>query len=169
MAEEQHRCQATQEGHRLCANNCGCLGSPATLNLCSKCYRDFRLKESLLSPPSSSSSSSLCPAVPLPKEFSSPVATTVVPASISTAAAVETSSQLEDESAVITPQQQPSRCTVCRKRVGLTAFRCRCGNSFCGTHRYPEVHNCGFDFKSVGKQAIARANPVVKAQKLRKI
>ncbi|KMZ76193.1 hypothetical protein ZOSMA_105G00200 [Zostera marina] len=47
MAEEQHRCQAMQEGHRLCANNCGCLGSPAMLNLCSKCYRDFRLKESL--------------------------------------------------------------------------------------------------------------------------
>ncbi|PPD86666.1 hypothetical protein GOBAR_DD16398 [Gossypium barbadense] len=43
MAEE-HRCQAP-EGHRLCVNNCGFLGSPATMNLCSKCYRDFRLKE----------------------------------------------------------------------------------------------------------------------------
>ncbi|EXC17262.1 Zinc finger A20 and AN1 domain-containing stress-associated protein 4 [Morus notabilis] len=43
MAEE-HKCQAP-EGHRLCANNCGFFGSPATMNLCSKCYRDFCLKE----------------------------------------------------------------------------------------------------------------------------
>ncbi|KAH1056114.1 hypothetical protein J1N35_034179 [Gossypium stocksii] len=43
MAEE-HRCQAP-EGHRLCVNKCGFLGNSVTMNLCSKCYRDFRLKE----------------------------------------------------------------------------------------------------------------------------
>ncbi|KAH1122347.1 hypothetical protein J1N35_005507 [Gossypium stocksii] len=40
----EHRCQAP-EGHRLCVNKCGFLGNPVTMNLCSKCYRDFRLKE----------------------------------------------------------------------------------------------------------------------------
>lgn len=44
MAEE-HEFQAQDQGHRLCANNCGFFGSPATLNLCSKCFRDLRLKE----------------------------------------------------------------------------------------------------------------------------
>ncbi|CAN6930594.1 unnamed protein product [Brassica oleracea] len=37
MAEER-QCQ-TQEGHCLCPNNCGFLGSSATMNLRSNCYR----------------------------------------------------------------------------------------------------------------------------------
>ncbi|KAL0282523.1 UNVERIFIED_CONTAM: Zinc finger A20 and AN1 domain-containing stress-associated protein 1 [Sesamum radiatum] len=39
----------------------------------------------------------------------------------------------------------------------------------CGTHRYPEKHGCTFDFKAVEGRAIAKANPVVKADKLEKI
>nr|ACU17776.1 unknown [Glycine max] len=55
------------------------------------------------------------------------------------------------------------------KRVGLTGFKCRCGLTFCGAHRYSEKHACGFDFKTVGREEIARANPVIKAEKLRRI
>ena len=64
---------------------------------------------------------------------------------------------------------QPNWCATCRKRVGLTGFKCRCGVTFCGAHRYPEEHACGFDFKTVGREEIARANPVIKAEKLRRI
>jgi predicted nucleic acid binding AN1-type Zn finger protein len=39
----------------------------------------------------------------------------------------------------------------------------------CGTHRYPEQHDCEFDFKGLGKEQIAKANPVVKGEKLEKI
>lgn len=67
------------------------------------------------------------------------------------------------------PAETPNRCFSCRKRVGLTGFKCRCGNTFCGLHRYAEKHSCSFDFKTAGREAIAKANPVVKAAKIDKL
>ncbi|PKA66833.1 Zinc finger A20 and AN1 domain-containing stress-associated protein 1 [Apostasia shenzhenica] len=101
------------------------------MDLCSKCYRDLRLKEEQASSAK----------IAVEKSLSSPSH----------------------------PAVAPGRCTQCRKKVGLTGFRCRCGLTFCGTHRYPEQHGCSFDFKTAGREAIARANPVVKAAKLGKI
>ena len=37
------------------------------------------------------------------------------------------------------------------------------------THRYPKKHACEFDFKKMGREQIAKANPVVKGKKLEKI
>ncbi|KAI4382251.1 hypothetical protein MLD38_008239 [Melastoma candidum] len=62
-----------------------------------------------------------------------------------------------------------NRCTSCRKRVGLTGFHCRCGTTYCGVHRYPEKHGCRYDYKKEGREEIQRQNPVVVAEKLRKI
>lgn len=179
MAEE-HRCQAQPEGPRLCVNNCGFFGSPATLNLCSKCYRDHRLKEeqeasakeivgkSLLIPSPTTAfpeaaSNAVAPdpsgAVPCPpfQTAEEPISAALVPPSTAAAAAAAG------------PPPRPGRCTACKRKVGLTGFRCRCGETFCGSHRYPEQHACSFDFKSAGRDAIARANPVVKSDKLDKI
>lgn len=67
-------------------------------------------------------------------------------------------------------KEGPTRCSACRKRVGLTGgFNCRCGNLFCSAHRYSDKHDCPFDYRSAGRDAIAKANPVVKAEKLDKI
>ncbi|XP_010527670.1 PREDICTED: zinc finger A20 and AN1 domain-containing stress-associated protein 4-like [Tarenaya hassleriana] len=188
MAEE-HRCQ-TPEGHRLCVNNCGFLGSSTTMNLCSNCYRDLCLKqqqqavkstvETSLPHPSSAASS------PPPSAIESISSLTISPipeksasSSAAAAAGLEIATIEVDlapptevktvKSPAEQPSSQPSRCSVCRKRVGLTGFKCRCGTTFCGTHRYPEVHGCSFDFKSIGREAIAKANPLVKAAKLNKI
>ncbi|KAK9673676.1 hypothetical protein RND81_12G182800 [Saponaria officinalis] len=62
-----------------------------------------------------------------------------------------------------------NRCSGCRKRVGLTGFRCRCGDLFCADHRYSDRHDCPYDYKSEGRAAIARENPVVKAAKIQKV
>ena len=59
-----------------------------------------------------------------------------------------------------------SRCSSCRKRVGLTGFRCRCGELFCGAHRYSDRHGCSYDYKGAARDAIARENPVVRAAKI---
>ncbi|KAJ9563291.1 hypothetical protein OSB04_008451 [Centaurea solstitialis] len=62
-----------------------------------------------------------------------------------------------------------TRCTTCRKRIGLTGFSCRCGNLFCCVHRYSDKHDCPFDYLTASRDAIAKGNPVVKGQKLDKI
>lgn len=157
MAEE-HGFEA-QEGHILCANNCGFFGSSTTQNFCSKCYHEVYLKGGQQKP----IDSLFPPQLPVPSASSSVL---VLPES----AAVE--EKLEVAAATTTAAQsivQPNRCSICRKKVGLTGFKCRCGTTFCGTHRYPEIHGCSFDFKSMGREAIAKANPVVKAEKLEKI
>uniref|UniRef100_A0A803TKP9 Zinc finger AN1-type containing 5 n=2 Tax=Anolis carolinensis TaxID=28377 RepID=A0A803TKP9_ANOCA len=46
------------------------------------------------------------------------------------------------------PKPKKNRCFMCRKKVGLTGFDCRCGNLFCGLHRYSDKHNCPYDYKA---------------------
>ncbi|KAJ6403062.1 hypothetical protein OIU84_015055 [Salix udensis] len=128
MAEEQHRCQE----QRLCVNNCGFYGCPATENLCSKCYRDLHqsqtLNHQLLNPSSSAASvSSSSPAVDVLNLNTNQKAPVVV-----------VGDDKKEEVKAGEPaaeKQQPNRCLKCRRRVGLTGFKCRCGMVFCGTHR----------------------------------
>ncbi|KAG6518911.1 zinc finger AN1 domain-containing stress-associated protein 15-like [Zingiber officinale] len=67
------------------------------------------------------------------------------------------------------PFQSINRCSSCDKRVGLTGFRCRCGDLFCARHRYSDTHDCSFDYKAAGREQIAKANPLIRAAKIIKI
>ncbi|XP_044294467.1 AN1-type zinc finger protein 6 isoform X2 [Varanus komodoensis] len=67
------------------------------------------------------------------------------------------------------PKQKKTRCFMCRKKVGLTGFECRCGNVFCGVHRYSDVHSCSYNYKADAAEKIRKENPVVVGEKIQKI
>jgi hypothetical protein len=66
-------------------------------------------------------------------------------------------------------KKQKKKCGVCKKKLGLTGFECRCGKYYCGIHRYSDQHNCPFDYKSDGRKLIAAQNPTVRGEKIAKL
>ncbi|PIA38487.1 hypothetical protein AQUCO_02500174v1 [Aquilegia coerulea] len=124
MAEEQ-RCQAPPEGHRLCANNCGFFRSPASLNLCSKCYRDYCLKEEQASSAKIAVEKSLAAGSGSGDSSSSSTttATSSPPLSLSSSS-ISLPENLSNPVTFIQPDpiplsSGPSRCSTCRKRVEM--------------------------------------------------
>ncbi|KAL1554619.1 zinc finger A20 and AN1 domain-containing stress-associated protein 8-like [Salvia divinorum] len=153
-----------REGPILCINNCGFFGSAATMNMCSKCHKDMVLKQQQAQFAAASIenmvNSSIKQKEPLPADA------VTVEVELKLDSPRPTPDPVPSEPK---PKEGPSRCTTCRKRVGLTGFSCKCGNLFCSVHRYSDKHECPFDYRSAAQDAIAKANPLVKADKLDKI
>ncbi|KAK4407387.1 Zinc finger A20 and AN1 domain-containing stress-associated protein 8 [Sesamum angolense] len=172
MEHDETGCQPPPEGPILCVNNCGFFGSAANMNMCSKCYKDLILKQEQAKL-AASSIENIVNGSSSGNEQESVVAdaanvqTDLVEAKAISLPSINTSSSAE--AAEPKTKEGPNRCSTCKKRVGLTGFKCRCGDLFCGSHRYSDKHDCPFDYRTAARDAIAKANPVVKAEKLDRI
>lgn len=165
MEQNETGYQALQ-GPVLCVNNCGFFGTAATMNMCSKCYKDMMLKQEQ-SKLAASSIENIMNGTPPGSGKGSDVTAQLGP-SQAVAMTLDTPAPADDTTSEKV-KEGPSRCHTCRKRVGLTGFNCRCGHMFCAAHRYSDKHDCSFDYHAAAQDAIAKANPVVKADKLDKI
>jgi len=172
MDHEKTECQAPPEGPILCINNCGFFGSAATMNMCSKCHKDMMLKQEQAQLAASSLGSIMNGSTSKTEKEPVVAANVDIPAILVEPKTISKPflfGSTSEESGDAKPKDGPKRCSNCNKRVGLTGFNCRCGNLFCAVHRYSDKHDCQFDYRTAARDAIAKANPVVKAEKLDKI
>ncbi|CAI9739567.1 -type zinc finger 6,AN1-type zinc finger 5 [Octopus vulgaris] len=67
----------------------------------------------------------------------------------------------DPQSSEANKKPKKNRCHTCKKKVGLTGFRCRCEGLYCSLHRYSDKHSCTFDYKEMAQEQIRKNNPVV--------
>lgn len=152
------------------------------MGMCSKCFREKHAEEAKARAAEAAMAAavaevqarplpSVSPAQPAMPAVAAPVEAPAAPSPSEPAPSTSSPLAAGDEA----PSEQPSpskasnRCLECRKKLGLTGFKCKCGEMFCGTHRYAEAHKCTFDYKTAERAKLAESNPLVQAAKVQKI
>ncbi|PHT99714.1 Zinc finger A20 and AN1 domain-containing stress-associated protein 8 [Capsicum chinense] len=142
----------------LCINDYDFFSSAATMNMCFKCQKDMILLKQENAKLAAASSEE----VVRRSSSSDELELALVGAAVASADLASQISQVKSKEGL-------KKCTACLKRVGLTGFSWKCGDLFCAVHHYSDKHNCSFDYRNAGQNAIAKANPIIIAEKLNKI
>jgi len=174
--------QETASEPQLCVEGCGFFGNSETGNMCSKCF-----KEKMSSNQMDVERKEAEQPREIPAEIESQAKTEIsigfqevsesVQANVETSVTVSAPDEAKPSIASLSSPRNESkrvaetfceptsakkksrkrRCAMCNKKVGLTAFTCKCEGLFCSLHRYPECHDCQFDFKAAERAVLAES------------
>jgi predicted nucleic acid binding AN1-type Zn finger protein len=98
----------------------------------------------------------------------SPVVDTSVKVSVNSIPSADNSSVIKSSPSKIV-KKKVTRCYHCKKKAGISALKCKCGELFCSLHRMPEEHSCTFDFKTTDRAKLSQTLEKVVSSKLLKI
>ncbi|KAK7802554.1 hypothetical protein U0070_003651 [Myodes glareolus] len=171
MAQETNQ----TPGPMLCSTGCGFYGNPRTNGMCSVCYKEHLQRQQnsgRMSPMGTASGSNS------PTSDSASVQRADASLNNCEGAAGSTSEKSRNVPVAALPvTQQMTEMSISREdkittpktEVSEPGFDCRCGNLFCGLHRYSDKHNCPYDYKAEAAAKIRKENPVVVAEKIQRI
>ncbi|XP_053151860.1 AN1-type zinc finger protein 5 isoform X2 [Hemicordylus capensis] len=170
MAQETNQ----TPGPMLCSTGCGFYGNPRTNGMCSVCYKEHLQRQQnsgRISPMGTSSGSNS------PTSDSTSVQRADTSLNNCEGAAGSTSDKSRNVPVAALPvTQQMTEMSISREEkvtpkteTTEPGFDCRCGNLFCGLHRYSDKHNCPYDYKAEAAAKIRKENPVVVAEKIQRI
>tara|TARA_X000000368_G_scaffold412794_1_gene399749 strand:+ start:765 stop:998 length:234 start_codon:yes stop_codon:yes gene_type:complete len=57
----------------------------------------------------------------------------------------------------------------CKKKIKLTDFPCKCKQYYCKIHKFPNLHNCNYDYKEIFKKKLKIEELKCSSIKLEKI